>query len=870
MPPPSSGPPGLGVRMDGSHEASAPGPYLASWSSSGSDLLPVANMSYALYEGGPAFPLVFGGSYTCGRFCNETLGYLTAQGAEGWYDISPAHSPPPRSEASLTWDPVLGGALLFGGLGPAGALNDTWLYSRATGWTELFPSDSPSARYNAAMTYDPSLHAVVLFGGEGPGGPDGGTWTFNGTTWAALPASPAPSPRSGASLLYDTPMGRIVLFGGSGRSGFDADSWTFNGTAWRDLPLASGPSPRADAILVGTGNGSPLLYGGVGAQGALNDTWFLTNGSWAAVSYAGGIGPPPLIGPSLVANPTLGPNFYVLMGGFGPPSALAQSWNLYAPFGGVPNGTRPLTASLTTSGSEGTAPFSVTFSATVQGGEAPYEVSWNFDDGYTGSGSLSEIHTFQSPGTYAVSLLVIDAQGNRAETSVSIVVRAPPPPSLLDFLGGPPVWALAIVLGSVSAWGVEGTVSELLRGRRLNRQVGSPPSRMARTAVAVHRFARRPQGGTLVRELREIWWTREVALPSRWRTSPALTWLARRLLVTVPQILVGVTLLYFLTEVLPTTSSLSSLPAPVPFFTGLGAFTQDLFTGNWGTVVIGAGRAFPATELIRYYLPYSLELAFPALLFTALVSYPLGLYSGWQQGRSVDNTTRLFVAFAAFFPLLILALYFVDFLYGPFLHTFGDIPFGSLPSVNWFDQHYGGVPGWVGYNFETQPTGFPVIDAALHGAWNVEVLLWVKIALQSSIIGLAYSALYLRYARLAATGSRDDISVLASRSRGTSEHRLLWRETSRKVLPIYVFTFGNTFALFILVQSLVEWYFADIGVGSFLVQSALVPAVPSSAPPLLAVLAFLVLLIILTVNLAADAVSRKLDPRVGWTSRRDR
>ena len=33
---------------------------------------------------------------------------------------------------------------------------------------------------------------------------------------------------------------------------------------------------------------------------------------------------------------------------------------------------------------------------------------------------------------------------------------------------------------------------------------------------------------------------------------------------------------------------------------------------------------------------------------------------------------------------------------------------------------------------------------------------------------------------------------------------------------------------------------------------------------------FLVLLIILTVNLVADAVSRKLDPRVGWTSRRDR
>lgn len=864
------GPVGVGVHGAASAQAAPLDPYVATWSSSGSDLLPVANTSYTLYEGDPPFPLVFGGNYTCGLFCNETLAYLSAQGAENWYDISPAHSPPPRADASLSWDPLLGGALLFGGLGPMGALNDTWLYARATGWTELTPRQSPPELYDAAMTYDPVLQAMVLFGGEGPAGPYGNTWTFNGTDWAQLPAASAPSARAGASLLYDEPTGQLVLFGGRGPSGFDADTWTLRGTTWRELAMASGPSARANAVLVGTGDGSPLLYGGVGPQGALNDSWFLVNGSWVAVSYAGGVGPPPLIGTALVRNPVLGANYFVLLGGFGSSSPLAPSWDLYAPFGGVPNGTRPLTASLTTSGSQGTAPYSVTFTVAVAGGEAPYLVSWDFGDGSTAGGSLSEIHTYTRAGSYTVLVSVTDALGVRAETSTVIVVHAPAPPSVLDILGGPPVWAALVIVGGVSVWGIDGALSEALRGRRLNRQVGSPPSRLARTATAVGQFARQPRPGVLAWELRRIWWTRTERARSRWTTSPALTWLARRLIVAIPQVLTGVTLLYFLTEVLPVTSSISTLPGPVPFLTGLGSFTQDLFTGTWGTVMIGSGRAFPATELIRYYLPYSLELAFPALLLTALISYPLGLYSGWQQGRSVDNTTRLFVAFAAFFPLLILALYFVDFLYVPFLHTFGDVPFGSLPSVTWFDQHYGGVPAWVGYNLQTQPTGFPVIDAAIHGAWDVEVLLWVKIAVQASIIGLAYSALYLRYARLAATGSRDELSVLASRSRGTSERKLLWRETSRRVLPVYVFTFGNTFALFILVQSLVEWYFEDIGVGSFLVQSALVPAAPSAAPPMLAVLAFLVLLLILAVNIVADAVSRKLDPRVGWTSRRDR
>ena len=842
------------------------GPLLAQWSSTGSDLLPLSNVSSTLYQGGPSFPMAFGGNGYCGTYCNETLGFLTAQGAQSWYDLSPIHSPSPRLGASLAWDPLLGGALLFGGTGPTGALNDTWLYLRSSGWTALTPPRSPSARYDAAMAYDPALGGVLLFGGEGPSGPLGDTWFFQGSTWTELSPASSPSPRSGASLVYDLGSQSLVLFGGKGPSGFDGDTWTFHGGNWAADPTAGSPPARAGAALVVTGDGSPLLYGGMGPAGALNDTWFLENGTWLPVSYVEGIGPPPLVGTSLIENPALGPNFFILLGGSGTSEGLAPTWNLYAPFGGVPSGTHPLSTSIASSGSVGTAPFSVTFSATVQGGEAPYQFSWAFGDGSTANGSATEIHTFAHPGTYPVTLLVVDAAGDRNESTFTVRVQAPTPPSWLDLWGGPPVWALLVGVGGITAWGVDGAVGELLRGRRLSRQVGSPPSRLARTARAIAGFAREPRLPALWGELREIWLVRDALARSKWKGSPFLTWLARRLLVALPQVLVGVTLLYVLTEVVPS----ATLSGPGPFFSGLGTFTQQLFTGNWGTVLLGSGRSFPASELIRFYLPYSLELAFPALLLTALVSYPLGLYSGWQQGRAVDNTTRLFVAFAAFFPLLILALYFVDFLYGPFLHTFGDVPFGSLPSVTWFDQHYGGVPAWVGYNFQTQPTGFPVIDAAVHGAWNVEALVWVKILLQASIIGLAYSALYLRYARLAATGSRDELSVLASRARGTPEGKLLWHETSRKVLPIYVFTFGNTFALFILVQSLVEWFFEDIGVGSFLVQSALFPAPPSSGPPLLAVLAFLVLLLILVVNVVADAVSRRLDPRIGWSVARQR
>ncbi len=61
----------------------------------------------------------------------------------------------------------------------------------------------------------------------------------------------------------------------------------------------------------------------------------------------------------------------------------------------------------------------------------------------------------------------------------------------------------------------------------------------------------------------------------------------------------------------------------------------------------------------------------------------------------------------------------------------------------------------------------------------------------------------------------------------------------------------------------------DTGMGSFLIFEVTNPSPSvSGAPPLLAVLAFLILLTILVVNLCADVLSRWLDPRLGWGRRR--
>jgi ABC-type dipeptide/oligopeptide/nickel transport system permease component len=845
-------------------------PLQVQWSAQATSGTPIANASYALYQGAAQFPVSFGGNTSCGFYCNDTLEFLDSGGEQFWYDVAPSHSPPPRANGSMVWDPTLHGLLLFGGIGPHGLLNDSWLFQRTVGWTELHPARAPPARELASFAYDPVDGEAILFGGEGASGVAlGDTWAYGAQGWVELHPASAPSPRFGAGLVYDQGAGRLYLFGGEGTGGFLSDTWWFRGGVWFPVPTAQSPSPRALALLVATGDGTPLLFGGEGATGWLNDTWAFLDGTWQTVSYLYGAGPPALQSAVIVANPTVGTNFFALVGGYdGGAVPQELGWTLSVPFGGVPNGTAPLTATLTGSGSRGSSPLVITFVANVAGGQSPYQYLWSFGDGSTASGSPSEVHEFTRTGTFTTELTVTDGRGVSVMANWTVTVVSPAGPSLLSYFGGPVIWVLGF-LALVAAAGI-GRYSflEHRRTARIRAQVGRAPGRLQRTASALHGFSQSPNLSRLARELREVWGPHRGEHPRR-GASPFLLWLARRLLLVVPQVLLATTILWFLSVGVPDLTS-GSLPA-VNFSSWL-QFNGELFTGQWGFVSKSVGgfpeAVAPTTTLLAFYLRDSLELGLVALVLATLISYPLGLLSGWRPGRPLDNATRTLAAFGAFFSLVGLVLILTSIVYTPFSQSVGDAPFGTLPSGAWFEVNYGSFPSWVNYLGGTTPTGFPLLDAALGGSWAAMGVILAKLLFQAAIIAAAFSALFLRYARLGTSGQRANFHLVVSRARGVPESRLLWRDTSRLVLPVYLYTFANTFAIFLLIQSLVEWFFNDNGFGAFLIESVYGEVFTSSGPPLIAVLAFLFLMAVLAVNIVADALARVLDPRTAGDGRR--
>ncbi len=81
----------------------------------------------------------------------------------------------------------------------------------------------------------------------------------------------------------------------------------------------------------------------------------------------------------------------------------------------------PISASFTLSPSLPSAGQSVSFTAYASGGTSPYSYLWSYGDGSSGTG-LQVTHTYNSDGTYQVTLTVADSQGNTSTGVESVAV----------------------------------------------------------------------------------------------------------------------------------------------------------------------------------------------------------------------------------------------------------------------------------------------------------------------------------------------------------------------------------------------------------------------------------------------------------------
>lgn len=152
---------------------------------------------------------------------------------------SPNQAPPARAAAGFVFDEGRGRAVLFGGRDGTTLLGDTWEWDGLT-WILRTPAHSPSPRSNMAMAYDPVKGVTILFGSNSSGLPE--TWRWDGTDWQQLttPVVPVVTGTLGMTYHGGTNPGLLLVCG---------RTYRLNGSTWIQVATtAPGGSIAYDSV----------------------------------------------------------------------------------------------------------------------------------------------------------------------------------------------------------------------------------------------------------------------------------------------------------------------------------------------------------------------------------------------------------------------------------------------------------------------------------------------------------------------------------------------------------------------------------------------------------------------------------------------
>jgi ABC-type dipeptide/oligopeptide/nickel transport system permease component len=318
-------------------------------------------------------------------------------------------------------------------------------------------------------------------------------------------------------------------------------------------------------------------------------------------------------------------------------------------------------------------------------------------------------------------------------------------------------------------------------------------------------------------------------------------------------------------------------PIPVQWAT----YLYHSFTFNWGTVdnrstaatLIPAIKDMPVTTVLSWYLPYTLELAALSLAIILVIAIPLGNLAAVNRNRPIDQAARV-LSFSGFamptFLLASFALMGFAILIGSGTHYFTSSPwcpsgelsyqefYGSWPVATCFTNGF--YPSWLGVGIQTTPTGFPTVDAALHGQWWLSADTLIRMILPALVIAFGTIAVLLRFVRNSMLEVMNLDFVRTARAEGVPEKTVIKRHAGRNSLNVTITVLGLTFAFFLGGFPIIEYVFQLNGVGLMLAYS--VQQSVGIDFGLIFGTTLLFTFIIVSANILVDILYAYLDPRV--------
>jgi oligopeptide transport system permease protein len=305
-----------------------------------------------------------------------------------------------------------------------------------------------------------------------------------------------------------------------------------------------------------------------------------------------------------------------------------------------------------------------------------------------------------------------------------------------------------------------------------------------------------------------------------------LRFVIRRLLVTVPLVLVVMTLTWALIRMAPGNfySGERALPAAVeqnirakygldsPWYVQYGLMLGNVLRGDFGTSLQYEGRT--VNEILGRTIPVSAAVGILAYLLALGVGVTAGTLAAVKQNSKLDYTSMAVAMFGISLP---------NFVLGPLLVLLFSLTLYWFPPARW-----DGVP--------SRSMVLPV---------------------------LTLSAIYMAYiARLARAGMLEVLRsdyIRTARAKGLDEKQVILRHAMRGgLLPVVSFS-GPALAILITGTVVVERIFALPGVGNYFIQANL-----NRDEPLILGIVVFISIVVLFFNLLVDVAYGFIDPRVRY------
>jgi ABC-type dipeptide/oligopeptide/nickel transport system permease component len=306
----------------------------------------------------------------------------------------------------------------------------------------------------------------------------------------------------------------------------------------------------------------------------------------------------------------------------------------------------------------------------------------------------------------------------------------------------------------------------------------------------------------------------------------------RRILQSIPILLIVLTLVFFVVRVLPgdpataalgdyaSKDAINALRAKmgldVPLWLQYLRFLGDLGRGNLGTSII---TGYSVSAQMVKVLPYTLTLTFCAISLGYLFGLPLGLSAAIRRNSFIDYFNRIFSLLGLSIPAFYL---------GILLILLFSIKIPIFPVVGGGDF----------YNLK---------DNLSH------------LFLPALTLGLLMTAYITRMSRSSILNILGEDYVRTARAKGVAENRVLYKHVLRNAL-IPIVALGGLYAVVLIGSSvMVEIVFSRPGLGTLMVG-----AIKQRDYTTLQSVMVLYTVIVVLINLLTDLIYGLIDPRIKY------